>query len=220
VPSAQNNPNSETKTRTQAAAHTAGQRRYRYEQAARAARLAGHRNAAALLTVLGPFHARVAPANASIHPSQEQLAGDLGCCEKTVHRYATTLVALGVLTVLVMRPFQQSSGRYTRQTNRYWLNTAEVNRLIRGGRERAGRSYRTGVSDIPPDGGQNPGAAPLSAPPTPDGGPAPPEKPPPDPGPDPADSYTGPTADGLALARAARAAAERAAGKTRWKGRK
>jgi len=125
--------------------------------------MAGLRHCIGLLDVLEGLHVAAAPGLAAVHPSQEWLAGELGCAVSTVRAQLDALEAAGIIGRAVSRATPTGEGgRWKRRTNRYWLTLGRI-----WGRIRAGHTYRrrAGAMSSLRD-AQSPGVA-LEAPPPP-----------------------------------------------------
>jgi hypothetical protein len=108
-----------------------------YDAAARVARQAGEPDVVALLNAMR--HIAVAhPETASIWPSQQLLAEQLGRSVRTVQRWIARAVALGILCRR-RQWTRRAGGLFTGRASRYWLAPFRVLRARLA--QRTGRSH-------------------------------------------------------------------------------
>ena len=137
------------------------QRRYAWDQVARAARMQGKGHVGPTIGYLSGLHA-IYSAQACVFPSQDTIGKQTGRTERTVRYHVALLVALELVVVYGSRAHQVAGGRYTRATNRYRPAVDVARRLIQHGGP--GRAYRKRVASMSPDGDKNTDeGAPMSA---------------------------------------------------------
>jgi hypothetical protein len=172
--------------------------------AARAARRCGLRHATPLLHALGGLH-RTRPDVATVHPSQEWLAGELACHRNTVHRQVVALEAAGILTVYRHRAHQTGEGRYTRATNRMRPDQGACQRIV-AGKGPGGAYAPRAVRMSPLQGAKSMGAVPSSTTPPPQVAASAPDRGPPTSAPEQTSPFAGPSVEGRAAIATIRAA--------------